>query len=106
VSVSGTPDRLVFPRSAIKALQAIPLVESGAADAYGFEPRHIALACSSHQGEEMHVLAASEMLEKTGLDQTCLECGAHLPAREADREKMERRGREEESVHNNSSGKK
>lgn len=105
VSVRGAADRLVFPRSAIKALQAIPLVESGAADAYGFEPRHIALACASHQGEEMHVLAASQMLERTGIDQTCLECGAHLPARQTDREKLARRGRGAEPVHNNCSGK-
>ncbi|HSO47322.1 MAG TPA: asparaginase, partial [Rhizobiaceae bacterium] len=55
VRVHGEAGRPVFPRSAIKALQALALVESGAADRYALEPRHIALACASHNGEEMHV---------------------------------------------------
>lgn len=105
VEVHGSADQLVFPRSAIKALQAIPLVESGAADAFGFETRHLALACASHNGEEMHVRVANEMLDKIELDQTCLECGKQLPALEIDREKLARRGREAEPIHNNCSGK-
>ncbi len=105
VSVHGTADLPVFPRSAVKALQAIPLIESGAADAFGYEPPHLALACASHYGEEIHVRTAGEMLEKIDLDQTCLECGKQLPALEADREKLARRGRQAESIHNNCSGK-
>ncbi len=58
VRVHGEAERPVFPRSAIKALQALALVESGAADRFGLEPRHIALACASHNGEEMHVRTA------------------------------------------------
>ncbi|MGI9402202.1 MAG: asparaginase [Rhizobiaceae bacterium] len=105
VSVYGTADRKVYPRSAVKALQAIPLVESGAADEYEFEPHHLALACASHNGEEFHIRAAGEMLDKIELDQTCLECGKQLPALEIDREKLARRGREPEPIHNNCSGK-
>ncbi|MEQ9247195.1 MAG: asparaginase, partial [Nitratireductor sp.] len=50
----GDIDRPVFPRSAVKAIQALPFVESGAADAFGFGSREIALACSSHSGEPEH----------------------------------------------------
>lgn len=67
----------VFPRSAIKAVQALPLMESGAADALGLSDAEISLACASHSGEEFHVEAARSMLTKAGLDESALECGGH-----------------------------
>ena len=50
----GDIDAPTFPRSACKAMQALPLMESGAADAYGFGDKELALACSSHNGEDEH----------------------------------------------------
>ena len=73
----GDIDLPVFPRSAIKAIQALPLVESGAASAFGFGDAELSLACSSHSGEVEHVALARSMLKKAGLDETCLECGGH-----------------------------
>ncbi|MFB2550949.1 asparaginase [Ensifer soli] len=67
----------VFPRSACKAMQALPLVESGAADAYGFGDAELALACASHNGEPEHVALAGRMLQVAGLQAEALECGAH-----------------------------
>ena len=67
----------VFPRSAIKAIQALPLVESGAADAFGFGDVELSLACASHSGEPEHIALARKMLETAKLDETCLECGGH-----------------------------
>ncbi|MGB3812349.1 MAG: asparaginase [Shinella sp.] len=67
----------VFPRSACKAMQGLPLVESGAADAYGFGNRELALACSSHSGEPEHARLAGAMLAAAGVDESVLECGAH-----------------------------
>ncbi|TGS52695.1 asparaginase, partial [Mesorhizobium sp. M3A.F.Ca.ET.201.01.1.1] len=60
----GDTARPVFPRSAVKAIQALPLVESGAADAYGFGDRELALACASHSGEPEHTKLAAVMLAK------------------------------------------
>src|SRR3712207_3473036 len=60
----GDVDRRVFPRSAVKALQAMPLVESGIADKYGLTDEEIALACASHSGEPDHVRVAASMLGK------------------------------------------
>ncbi|PZP44326.1 MAG: asparaginase, partial [Agrobacterium fabrum] len=74
---AGDIERGIFPRSACKAMQALPLVESGAADAYGFGNRELALACSSHSGEDAHVELAASMLAKAGRDADTLECGAH-----------------------------
>lgn len=75
----GDPQRLTFPRSAIKPLQALALVESGAADAFGVTPAELALACASHGGEPMHTEAVAAWLQRLGLDDTALECGAHAP---------------------------
>lgn len=101
----GDADTQVFPRSAIKALQALPLVESGAADAFGLEGGHIALACASHNGEHMHVEGSAQILAAAGLQPVCLECGAQPPALEADRDRLALQGKVPEPIHNNCSGK-
>src|SRR5262245_39003925 len=64
---AGDIDQAVFPRSAIKAFQCLPLIESGAADAYGFNDEELALACASHNGEPSHILIARAMLSKAGV---------------------------------------
>src|SRR3954464_6090932 len=75
----GDVARPVYPRSAVKPLQALPLVESGAADKYEFGDKELALACASHGGEPAHVEVANRMLARAGLDAAALECGAHWP---------------------------
>jgi L-asparaginase II len=65
----------VFPRSAVKALQALPLVESGAAERYGLGDEELALACASHSGERAHVEGVTRMLAKAGLEPSALCCG-------------------------------
>ena len=94
----------VFPRSAVKALQALPLVESGAADRYGFGDEELALACSSHSGEEAHVAVVSRMLTTAGLDASALACGAHWPMNQAAAFALARTG-VPSALHNNCSGK-
>ncbi|MCB1458468.1 MAG: asparaginase [Nitratireductor sp.] len=101
----GDPRRPVFPRSSIKALQALPLIESGAADRFRLEPHQIALACASHNGEEMHVETATGMLAAAGLTEQCLECGAQLPDRLDDRNRLALSGEQPRAIHNNCSGK-
>ena len=64
----GDIEASVFPRSACKAMQALPLLEGGAADAYGLGNKELALACSSHSGEDEHVALAASMLSRAGRD--------------------------------------
>lgn len=71
----GDPDRLVHPRSAVKPLQALPLVETGAADAFELSTTQLALACASHRGEPGHVVAVNDWLERIGCSHEDLECG-------------------------------
>lgn len=101
----GDVARPVFPRSAVKAFQALPLVESGAADALDLAPAELALACSSHNGEEVHVNAARVMLLKAGLDEGALECGSHWPKRMQDVADLHRADASPCPLHNNCSGK-
>lgn len=101
----GNTAHPVFPRSAVKAIQALPLVESGAADAYGFGNRELALACSSHSGEPEHVELATAMLAKAGLDASALECGSHWPSNHHASIQLARAGGEPNPLHNNCSGK-
>ncbi len=101
----GDIGQRVFPRSAVKALQALPLVESGAADRYGFGNAELALACSSHNGEPRHVETAAAMLAKAGRSEADLECGAQIPSSRTAAEALVRAGREPGPIHNNCSGK-
>ena len=101
----GDVDRPVYPRSAVKALQALPLIESGAADRLGLGDKEIALACASHSGEEAQVALAGAMLAKAGRDQSVLECGAHWPLGDAAARALARSGRSPGPLHNNCSGK-
>lgn len=101
----GDVDRAIYPRSAIKVLQALPLVESGAADRYGFGDAELALACSSHGGEERHVATAAGMLAKAGLVEADLECGTHWPSGAAATHALARSGGKPSALHNNCSGK-
>jgi L-asparaginase II len=94
----------VFPRSAIKALQALPLVESGAADRFGLADEELALACASHSGEEAHVAGVARMLGKAGLDASALACGAHWPINQAAAFALAKTGLPS-ALHNNCSGK-
>lgn len=104
-SAIGDIDRAVFPRSAIKVLQALPLVASGAADALGLTDAELALACASHRGEPAHAQTAAAMLAKAGVDAASLECGAHWPYDEAAARALAAQGREPSALHNNCSGK-
>ncbi len=101
----GNVSEPIYPRSAIKALQALPLIESGAADHFGYGPREIALACASHIGTEMHTTLADEMLHRAGLSETALGCGAHVPLGAAAAKELYKSGHEPNQLHNNCSGK-
>lgn len=101
----GNIDRPVFPRSAVKAIQALPLVETGAADNFGLSDSELALACASHLGEPDHVAAAKSMLAKAGLDEQALECGVHWPTSHEATIALARSGASPGQVHNNCSGK-
>jgi L-asparaginase II len=95
----------MFPRSAVKAFQALPLLESGAADALGLTDADVALACASHSGEPVHVEGAAAMLAKAGAMTSALACGAHWPLGDQAARALARSGARPTPLHNNCSGK-
>jgi L-asparaginase II len=100
----GEVTKPVFPRSAVKALQALPLVEQGAADRFGFGDEELALACASHSGEPGHVAGVARMLAQAGLPASALRCGAHWPLSQDATLTLARSGAVS-ALHNNCSGK-
>ncbi|MGZ9046327.1 MAG: asparaginase [Telluria sp.] len=101
----GDIERPVFPRSAVKLLQAIPLVEGGAADRLALDDEELAIACASHNGEPEHVAVVERMLAKAGLDFSALECGTHWPRLGPVAYALAASGREPNALNNNCSGK-
>lgn len=95
----------VFSRSAIKPLQALALVESGAADEFGLGAEEIALACASHTAAPRHLAVVSQWLEAIGCGEHDLECGPEPPRSAETAEDLRRAGQRPSPVHNNCSGK-
>ena len=103
--VRGSVDHAVFMRSCAKPFQGLTVVESGAADAYGFSGDEIAVICGSHPGESEHVRAASSILKKAKLTVGHLQCGAHPPTGSRGLRDLLKSGKEPTAIHNNCSGK-
>lgn len=99
----GDPATMIFPRSSCKMIQALPMVESGTAR--DLTPAHLALACASHQGAQVHTEFAARWLADLGLGEADLRCGAHEPYDRAARDAMIRSGDRPCQLHNNCSGK-
>jgi L-asparaginase II len=105
VCVLGDVESPIFPRSACKVLQALPLVASGAAERFGFGDAELSIACASHNGEPEHAATSLGMLRKLGLDERALECGTQWPSREPVLRGMVERRETASALHNNCSGK-
>jgi L-asparaginase II len=101
----GDPSWTSFLRSSAKMIQALPLVESGAADAFGLEPEHLALCCASHSGEPVHVDGVREILARAGVKESLLHCGPHAPVHGPSAADLVRSGEPPGAIHNNCSGK-
>jgi L-asparaginase II len=101
----GEIDRPIFPRSAVKMIQALPLIETGAADYFHLTNTEIALACASHNGEPRHVQAVDEWLMRIGVGPAALECGCHQPLNEQAALDLAASHQLPTVLHNNCSGK-
>jgi L-asparaginase II len=105
VEAHGDIERAVYPRSAIKPLLALPIIETGAADKWQFSAAELAIACASHGGEPQHVATAGGILRRVGLSEADLECGAHPPSHVPSAHALIRAGEVPTPLHNNCSGK-
>ena len=101
----GDPDALIYPRSSCKMIQALPLIESGAAKAFGLKSEHLALSCASHNAAEIHTSRVNAWLGDLGLNDDDFRCGPQLPPDIEARNQLIRAQEEPCQVHNNCSGK-
>ncbi|MGG4412285.1 asparaginase [Niallia taxi] len=101
----GDPYRMTFPRSSMKPFQAVPLVETGAADHFAFDAIALALSCASHSGENYHRNTVLNILDKLDLKEEALQCGTHTPWNMEGYKKMLRAGKDVTPVYSNCSGK-
>ena len=101
----GDIERPVYPRSSLKPIQALPLLESGAAHAFHLSDEEVALACASHSGEPMHTSRVAAWLRKIGCSEADLACGPHPVRYEPVWVDMVRHGYRPTRIHNNCSGK-
>ena len=101
----GDINKLIFPRSALKPMRAIQLVASGAADRHALSDAELSLACSSHQGEPMHQALVQSWLNRLGLTEDHLACGAVLPEHTESAHQLLTSGQQGCRIHHNCSGK-
>ncbi|EYD74593.1 Hypothetical protein of L-Asparaginase type 2-like superfamily [Rubellimicrobium mesophilum DSM 19309] len=101
----GDPDLITYPRSSAKMIQALPLVESGAADMVRLGEEQLALACASHRGAAMHTTRVAAWLQGLGLGEGDLRCGSHMPSDREAAESLVRAAERPCQIHNNCSGK-
>lgn len=101
----GDVARPVFMRSCAKPFQSFSVVETGAADAFGFAPPELAIMSGSHGGEPEQVAAVQSILGKAGLGPEALRCGTHPPSSSKALQALYRAGLEPNVLHNNCSGK-
>ncbi|MBI5822701.1 MAG: asparaginase [Chloroflexi bacterium] len=76
----GDPDTVAFLRSSAKPFQAIPFVEHGGVEHYNYTQAQLALACASHETAQLHLDTVQGMQAKTGIEESSLQCGPHLPS--------------------------
>ncbi len=104
-AVAGDVDEPVFARSAVKPLQALPLVEDGGLARFGFVEPELALTCASHGGEPRHVETAMSMLARIGVEPEALACGPQAPTHAPSAVALQAAGIAPSRLHNNCSGK-
>ncbi len=105
VAAWGEPHQVILPRSSAKMIQALPLVESGAAKAFGLRQDQLAIACASHIAAPMHTDLVGRWIADLGLDDDDFRCGAESPRHRETKVEMIRSGGHPCQVHNNCSGK-
>jgi len=105
VEAWGNPGAVIYPRSSCKMIQALPLVESGAADQAGLGSEHLALACASHNGGRIHTERVAAWLSALGFEEEDLRCGAHMPRNPEEHRRLLCSDSRPCQIHNNCSGK-
>jgi L-asparaginase II len=105
VASYGAPQTAAFMRSSGKPFQALPMVEAGTVEAFGFTTEELALACASHTGSDYHAEVARRIQRKAHVAEADLLCGAHVVDDQPTHKRLLCAGQNPTASHNNCSGK-
>lgn len=105
IASHGDPQTVAFLRSSAKPFQALPFVERGGVEHFGFTPRELAISCASHKGSELHVQTVLQLQKKIGIEEANLQCGTHMPGDVDALKSLIVHDRQPTTNHNNCSGK-
>jgi len=105
ISSYGDPQMVAFLRSSAKPFQALPFVERGGVEHFGFTQRELSMSCASHNGSALHVQTAQAMQKKVGIEESNLQCGTHMPDDVDEFKSMIVNNRKPTPNYNNCSGK-
>lgn len=103
--VAGNPQHVTYLRSAAKPFQAIPVLQHGIDDRYGFTGKETAILAGSHRGEPFHIEAVESMLSKVGLGEELLVCACTYPLNIGARDNAVKQQQPKRRVYHNCSGK-
>jgi L-asparaginase II len=105
LAYAGNPQSITYPRSSLKPFQALPLIEQGGAEHFGFFGEEIAIMCGSHAGTPLHQAVLEGMHQRIGTTGDDLACGVHWPYDTEAREAMKLAGQSPTVFNHNCSGK-
>lgn len=101
----GDVQQICYPRSALKLIQVLPLLEHGGMEHFGFTLEEIAIMCGSHNGEPEHQQVVNSILQKIGLNKDYLFCGPQYPSDKKTANTLIKTDEKPHHIHNNCSGK-
>ena len=101
----GDPDTVAFLRSSAKPFQALPFVEQGGVEHFGFTQKELSISCASHETAQMHLDMVAAMQRKIGIEESRLQCGPHMPSDAAKLKQVIKEDITPSSNFNNCSGK-
>lgn len=105
IASHGDPQTVAFLRSSAKPFQALPFVERGGAEYFGFTQRELAISCASHEGSGLHVQTVTQLQKKIGIEEGNLQCGTHMPGDVDELKSLIVHDQQPTTNHNNCSGK-
>ncbi len=101
----GDPEVLVCLRSLAKPFQALAVLTSGAAKAFGFSPAQLALLSGSLSGQNFQTFLITAALERIGLTPAALQCGTHPPFHKPTAKALAEAGQKPSPLHHTCAGK-
>lgn len=101
----GDPKMPVCMRSLAKPFQALPLITTGAAAAFGFGPEELALMSGSLSGQDFQVALVEQILARVGLEPGALKCGSHPPLHRPTAKALAQAGAKPTPLHHTCAGK-